>query len=321
MDNALVSVICMTYNHEEYIEDAIKGFLMQKTSFPVEIIIHDDASTDNTARIVKKYADMYPEKIIPILQKENQCKLKVNKYETFIKPIARGKYFAICEGDDYWIDENKLQKQVVFMETHPECSMTCHNSYRKNCVTGEMSVENPFRNNPTPTPRQLITQEDGWPATASIMYRAELYWKRPDFFNGNPVGDTPLRLYMMSCGEIHYFSEIMSVYRFNNPVSWTARYLKNKSIQEEYYEKMILFFERYDKYTGNKYTDLISEVIDNYSFQLAIIRKDWETVKQNTVYKNLAFKQKIKYYMILKFPFLVRIKGGIQKCLYLKEKH
>jgi len=116
----LVSIDCITYNHKQYIRDAIEGFLMQITNFPVEILIHDDASTDGTAEIIREYEKQYPWLIKPVYQTENQY----SKHNGIISKIqyarARGKYLAFCEGDDYWTDPYKLQKQVDFLETHPD---------------------------------------------------------------------------------------------------------------------------------------------------------------------------------------------------------
>ena len=108
----LVSISCITYNHEPYIVQALNGFLMQKTSFPFEVLIHDDASTDRTADIIREYEKKFPKIIKPIYQKENQYS-KGNRaiLASFVYPRAKGKYIALCEGDDYWIDENKLQQQ------------------------------------------------------------------------------------------------------------------------------------------------------------------------------------------------------------------
>ena len=114
----LVSINCITYNHCKYIRDALEGFLMQITNFPVEILIHDDASTDGTAEIIKEYEKQYPWLIKPVYQTENQY----SKHNGTISKIqygrARGKYLAFCEGDDYWTDHYKLQKQVDFLESN-----------------------------------------------------------------------------------------------------------------------------------------------------------------------------------------------------------
>lgn len=119
----LVSICCITYNHEKYIKDAIEGFLMQETDFPFEIIIHDDASTDKTAEIIREYEKKYPELIKPIYQTENQYSKGV-RVSLLTYKKAKGKYIAFCEGDDYWTDPLKLQKQVTFLDKNPDYVIT-----------------------------------------------------------------------------------------------------------------------------------------------------------------------------------------------------
>ena len=132
----MVSVCCLAYNHEPYIRDCLEGFVKQKTDFKYEVLIHDDASTDKTAEIIREYEDKYPELIKPIYQTENQWSKGVPLTNTFLYARANGKYYAICEGDDYWCDENKLQKQFDFMQAHPEYSACVHNSIVLNCLDG-----------------------------------------------------------------------------------------------------------------------------------------------------------------------------------------
>jgi len=137
----LVSISCTTYNQERYIEKCIEGFLMQETNFPVEILIHDDASTDATPEIIKEYQARYPDLINVILQKENQFS-KGKMVNSFNFEKARGKYVALCHGDDYWIDKRKLQKQVSVMELydvaicgHPAREIDVEDN-DLNCLTG-----------------------------------------------------------------------------------------------------------------------------------------------------------------------------------------
>ncbi|SFF46453.1 glycosyltransferase family 2 protein [Sunxiuqinia elliptica] len=122
----VVSICCITYNHQKYIRKALEGFLLQKTNFPIEVIIHDDASNDGTDEIIKEYSERYPELFITILQTENQWSQGIRPSPTYVWPRARGKYIALCEGDDYWTDPNKLQRQVDFLEENPEFSFCCH---------------------------------------------------------------------------------------------------------------------------------------------------------------------------------------------------
>lgn len=122
--SALVTVCCTTYNHESYVREAIESFLIQETEFPFEIIIHDDASTDGTAAIILEYAERYPRLIRTIIQTENQYSKAGLINPRFVFPEATGKYLALCEGDDYWTDRRKLQKQVTFLENNPDYVIT-----------------------------------------------------------------------------------------------------------------------------------------------------------------------------------------------------
>lgn len=126
MADPLVSIICITYNHEPYIRQCLDGFMMQKTNFPFEVLIHDDASTDKTADIIREYKARYPDVIKPIYQTENQYSKGVKIGLTYLYPNAKGKYIAECEGDDYWTDPLKLQKQVDFLEDNPSYSLCVH---------------------------------------------------------------------------------------------------------------------------------------------------------------------------------------------------
>lgn len=136
--NPLVSICCITYNHARYIRQCLDGFLMQKVNFEYEIIVHDDASTDGTSEIIRDYSNKYSDLIVPIFQSENQYSKGVcGVYAKFVYPHARGKYIAICEGDDYWIDPLKLQKQVDFLEMNPNYSMV-HTGF---CCVDENSVQ------------------------------------------------------------------------------------------------------------------------------------------------------------------------------------
>ena len=125
-ENLKVSISCLVYNHEPYLRECFDGFMMQKTNFDFEVLVHDDASTDNSASIIREYETKYPDIFKPIYQTENQYSKGVKVSATFNFPRAKGKYIAMCEGDDYWTDPLKLQKQVDFLETHPDYVMCSH---------------------------------------------------------------------------------------------------------------------------------------------------------------------------------------------------
>ena len=120
MERQLVSICCLAFNHEPYIRKCIEGFLMQKTCFSFEVLIHDDASTDKTAEIIREYEAKYPKIVKSIYQSENQYSKGIKVSQIYQFPRAKGKYIAICEGDDYWTDPLKLQKQVDFLEKNED---------------------------------------------------------------------------------------------------------------------------------------------------------------------------------------------------------
>ena len=125
----MVTIRCITYNHEPYIRQCLEGFVMQKTNFRFEAIVHDDASTDGTAAIIREYAEKYPDIIKPIYETENQYSKRDGSLRRIMDAHTHGKYVAMCEGDDYWIDPLKLQKQVDFLEDNPEYGMV-HTNFR-----------------------------------------------------------------------------------------------------------------------------------------------------------------------------------------------
>ena len=129
LSKPVVSVCCITFNHEPYIEDALEGFLIQETDFPFEIIIHDDASTDKTADIIREYVSAYPNIIKPILQTENQYSKFPNKPGMLALEACQGEYIALCEGDDYWLDKRKISIQKQFLDSNLDFVLTTVDAY------------------------------------------------------------------------------------------------------------------------------------------------------------------------------------------------
>ena len=124
----MVTIRCAVYNHEQYIRKCLEGFVMQKTNFKFEAIVHDDVSTDGSVAIIKEYAEKYPDIIKPIFEKENQYSKHDGSLGRIMDENSHGKYIAFCEGDDYWTDPLKLQKQIDFLESHPDYSLCFHNA-------------------------------------------------------------------------------------------------------------------------------------------------------------------------------------------------
>ncbi|MBR3724472.1 MAG: glycosyltransferase [Bacteroidales bacterium] len=139
-----VSICCLAYNHAPFIRQCLNGFLMQETNFPIEVLIHDDASTDGTDDILREYQAKYPDKIFPIYEEQNKFSqgYRGRMDIEFNYSRAKGKYIAYCEGDDYWTDPHKLQRQVDFLESHPDYSICFHRCSHLNNVTGKLTPDN-----------------------------------------------------------------------------------------------------------------------------------------------------------------------------------
>lgn len=186
--NLKVSILCTAYNHEKYIRQTLESFLMQKTNFKYEVLIHDDASTDNTAVIIKEYEEKYPNIIKSIYQKENQYSKGISIISTYLYPEARGKYIALCEGDDYWTDPLKLQKQFDALEANLGIDMCAHAAITVKAATrkaiGEIA---PSDKKTIFTTQEIITGGGGFVATNSLFYRRKLIENEPEFRRYFPI--------------------------------------------------------------------------------------------------------------------------------------
>lgn len=285
-----VSILCLAYNHEKYIADAIEGFLMQKTTFPIEIIVNEDASTDQTAAIIRKYEAAHPDLIHPIYHIQNQYSQGVNINDQFMLPLAQGKYVALCDGDDYWTDPYKLQKQYDAMEQNPSCRMCLHKVREENLATGQSD---------TFIPRSEIMSG----ALSSFAFFTELgksnffnevcyFFRRddyaeyqhhyPDFAQASmqtKTDDTPMLLYFGQLGDVYYFSEDMATYRHFVSGSWSDNF--SNATREKVLawcdsgEKMYTLF---NQYTENRYADPLARKLKFIRFKRAEALGDYQTM-------------------------------------------
>lgn len=218
----MVSIRCTVYNHEPYLRDCLEGFVMQKVNFRIEAIVHDDASTDGSVAIIKEYAEKYPDIIKPIYEIENQYSKHDGSLERIMNEACRGKYIAFCEGDDYWIDPFKIQKQVDFLESNTGYSMShtnniCYNQMKKKFVrdVGECK-KNEIGNRLT---CEDVIKYNRIVMTLTVVMRTSVYEQinnsDPFVFNSGNflLGDVPKWYTAARLGKVHYLKDITSVYR------------------------------------------------------------------------------------------------------------
>lgn len=231
-EQPLVSVICITYNHEKYIAQAIESFLMQKTTFPFEVLICDDASTDSTQSIIRKYEEKSPSIIHAIYQTENQHSSGKSNIPLLMQR-AKGKYFAVCEGDDYWTDEYKLENQVTIMEAHSECTGCCHNTKAVNETgiphAGKIQSIH-YRKEDVILDKSYLKANCRFCRTPSILIRASVMpktseeWEKYNRCKAN--GDMKLSAIVAATGKMYFIAKNMADYRYVTTPgsgSWNAR--------------------------------------------------------------------------------------------------
>lgn len=255
--NPKVSVIMITYRHEKYIEEAIMGVFLQKAFFPIEFIIANDCSADHTDEIIKQLVEKAP---INIIVKYIRHKKNIGMNANFISATqqATGNYIALCEGDDYWTDPYKLQKQVNFLEANEDYAICFHEV--KELVNDNLFLSNLIQNKE----KQNYTIEDlaeyNFIHTASVLFRNGLLKEFPSWFNKSPIGDYPLHMLNAKYGKIKYFSEPMAVYRRHENSIWS---LKSKQYM---YENILITLEFLKEEVDLK----VKAVIEKQQFRLLI---------------------------------------------------
>lgn len=216
----MVTIRCLTYNHEPYIRQCLEGFVIQKTNFPFEAIVHDDASTDGTAAIIREYAKKYPDIIKPIFETVNQYSKQDGSLKRILDTHTHGKYVAMCEGDDYWTDPYKLQKQVDFLESHPDYVM-CSHRFDRYFEDEHRLVKDPDEtfDGAVYDLRNLIGGK--WlTQTLTVMYRRSALDLKEYESYGMSM-DIILLYALLKKGKGYCFPEVMGVYRYHRGGVWS----------------------------------------------------------------------------------------------------
>ena len=258
----LVSISCNTFNHENYISKAIDSFLMQQTDFPFEILIHDDASTDKTAEIIRAYEKRYPSLIKPIYQTENQYStVKVISVYNFSR--ARGEYIALCEGDDYWTDSKKLQYQIDKMKQYNDCQISFHPTEVLNDqVLTEEVLSRHAEKDKVFEVSEIIKGGGGFCPTASIIVKKAAIIDLPAFFTNAPYEDYFLQILGAVNDGALYIDRTMSAYRLHPNGVWTSK-LNNFESLSKALNDTSKTLEEMNEFYGFRYHDAITHMISN----------------------------------------------------------
>ena len=231
----MVSVCVFAYNHEKYLAEALDSVLIQKVDFEYEVIIGEDYSTDSTLQIAQDYQARYPNQI-KVVQSGHKEKLVINGHATArynflnVLSLSKGKYIALLDGDDYWIDPYKLQKQIDFLNQHEEYSFTFHNVYLDNTESGATGV---VRHTYHPSDfserdrfEDLLLINNIVP-TSSVVLRNNIPKVFPAAFYKVPVGDWPFHIFNLNFGLVKYMEDVMGVYRIGSG-TWNKKSLEDK---------------------------------------------------------------------------------------------
>ena len=248
--NCKVTVICTAYNQESYITSALEGFILQQTDFPFEVLVHDDASTDGTAAIIRRYAAKYPDLIRPILQTENQfSKIGFNGLYHGLIQQAKGEYIAFCEGDDFWTAPDKLQKDCDYLDAHPECGLVWSQS--------KVKIEDRVQDRPSnhlPYPicgpnresdfRQMLLENHV--DTLTVCCRKHLLDGFYDLTKNQhwKLLDKAMWLYISRQAEIHRREEVTAVYRVLNNSAMARQTFASRDAFYHSCNDLCLFFAR-----------------------------------------------------------------------------
>lgn len=322
-----VTICCVTFNHAKYVRKCLNSLVCQKTDFMYEILIHDDLSQDGTIEIIKEYAEKYPDIIVPYIEKENQYS-KGNRaiIINLMIGLARGKYIAICEGDDFWNDEYKLQKQFDLLEQNLDCVMSTHkvrtvdetgkqiigyiprDYSEKKVINGNWYVKHILEND-----RHLFH-------TSSMFFRKSAMEKDleniPSFMTVAATEDRVLFLYYGSKGNIFYLPDEMSSYRSMSEGSWSSEMVKYKDKSYANDQDILNMVQGFNKYTKYKYKDSVYKYETTLQFrtlQYELNCKELCSERYEELFQTLSKKEQIYFRICSKVPFLGKIYRKLKK--------
>lgn len=285
-DKPTLSVCCITYNHEKYIKQAIDGFLIQETDFPIEILIHDDASTDSTADIIRSYQLQYPLIVKPTFQTVNQFSKGLNVGIDCSLKVAKGEFIALCEGDDYWTDKNKLKTQVDFLKQNSDYSMSSHDVLFE--FDGVLEKQKGYTSQPIiDASLEQLLHAGFFIALNSMVFRKSLLEFPPWIYKLQGIHKA--MIYMLtSRGLNHHFPIIMGVKRrHQGGITVVDKFNREKS----YYARNIFLLENLKDYCNHSKDKVI-----NRKIRKLLVRKAWGELKKLHFHSTIA-----SLFKVLKF--------------------
>jgi hypothetical protein len=288
----LVSIVCDTYNQAPYIRDALDGFLCQKTDFCFEIIVHDDASTDGTAEVVREYETKYPDLFRCVYRGEN----------VYSRDPKILEHVAICEGDDYWTAPDKLQKQVAYMEANPNCTLCVCAADIVDPEGNRVGSVAPYEFAGEVPMNDMIRGGGGFVPTASIVAPTRLAQNRAPFCDMTDVDDAVLQLWFGANGKTHYFSEHMCAYRTAVPGSWTETFLSaDKDARIRHHESMVRALEAFDEETGSRWHAAVHDaIVHHHTFEILCLKSRVDQLRKpehRAQYKMLSKQRRLRLNM------------------------
>ena len=311
MENVEITVIVMTYNHKDYIAKAVQSILNQKIDVKFNVLIHDDCSDDGAYDVLVD------------LQKNNKDKIKIIRQENrkfllegfnqmiykYVVPNINCRFVAFCDGDDYWIDENKLKKQYDFMVNHNEYSMCFHSAYQLR-QNNDLSSKLFIKPEGDIGLKDLICEDTGvCVATSSIFLKSDVFKEFPNWRLQYPVEDVPMYIHAAMKGKIHRLKDIMCVYRQFSSGSWSSQNKDNINRTINHLLKMKESVDRFDCETENKYHDLVTIQINAYNFRIALLENNFPVVfdkKYRKMFRKLALKERASLFLQYRMPSLYR---------------
>lgn len=302
-DRPAVTVCVTTYRQAGYIAQAIDSILMQETNFNVHLLIHDDASPDGTADIVRSYAQRHPDQIRCVCQTENQYSQNIGIQGQILSPMVETAFVALNEGDDYWLDPNKLQTQYDYMMANPDCALLCHAArqvsadgvpgeriYRMDWAAGQPDGDLSMSD--------LIRVGSGVPTNSYFYRRIFAADGFPAFYNDCLVGDYPMILYLGTCGRVHFMNRPMSAYRHNAAGSWTRSWVVDPTRYQRTNQSVMTMLTAFDAYTGGRWHDDVQHKLTAIQFDQMLSAHDRSVLRQppfDALYRALPVRRRIRF--------------------------